>query len=148
MSQERKDQIMELLGENPCRSFDEINKILMENRKKFSQRKGNNSEQIVAFVIHYIPKVVNVRPYHEFIGDLDADLLCEFENAEPVYIQVKTSKSECEKYKNKIERRIRNKKSPRFAALCYEDSFEDTIIDFVAQVNKLEGRHYLHPVAF
>lgn len=144
MSVERCDMILAILAENPCRSYTQVVQEIAERKKSISKRKGGNSEILAEFLLKTIPDMLRVRPYHDFIGDLDGDLVCEILGIEPVYVQVKSSDVEAQKFKGKIDRREQKLGfRPRVVAVSTESPFIDMINDFIVQVNSLEGRNVL-----
>lgn len=147
MSAENDYRMLEVLGRNPRQSAEKARQNVICMKKEYSEAKGVTAETIIAFLIK-IPKVIDVKPLHEFFGDLDADLICEIEDIEPVYIQVKTSETDAEKYRGKIRRRMERGLNPRFVALSFDTPFDEIIKDFADQVNKIEGRIILRPIKF
>ena len=147
MCVENEFRKLEVLHINPHQNVEDVKNNVIQMKLEHSGAKGITAETVIGFLIQ-IPGVTRVEPLHEFVGDLDADLVCHIEKIEPIYVQVKTSETDAGKFKDKIRRRRERGQNLRFVSLSFDTPFDKIIEDFVEQVNKLESKKILKPIKF
>ena len=148
MSYERLQQALDIIETEKSVSAGRIRAAIIEEHQRRCHLRGDNSEITISYVVSHVPKVLSVKPYHGFIGDLDGDLIAEFDGIHPVFIQSKTSETEAVRYISKIKRRWAKGLQYRVAALSYDSSFDEIAASFIDQVNFLEGRRYIKAFKF